>query len=306
MSVSHPVSIIIDKISITKFESNPDQFTTADLLDRLHSLLAGIGIHQSAIRSGQRHRHQVNLPIPTNSNSMVGSALFQFGPRFAQLPDYRIEFNPATLGHIGIANLIGLLDQLLPEGGISFIGNGRVTRLDIAADIIGIEAGDVIVRSKGHRVHGIFSDQYGAPDTVYFGSQKSNRTSVYNKKKELVPVLRVERRGLPRKPGHDIHSLKDPFQKIQMIETGPLSTIIANEVPEMIPEHLFDSMRVRGCSHAIEKLPPALRRAITAALKNPDLSALPHDLWAQWPATLESYGLGFLLPTSPTDLQQVA
>jgi hypothetical protein len=50
-------------------------------------------------------------------------------------------------------------------------------------------------------------------------------------------------------------------------------------------------------------LPPAQRRAIKAALKDPEQSRLPptEDVWRTWPDLLRSSGFGFLLENDGDD-----
>jgi hypothetical protein len=97
----------------------------------------------------------------------------------------------------------------------------------------------------------------------------------------------------PRCRAIDLPFIKNPFDCIQIVHTDALLP----HTGDLNPQHLFDSIRVRGFSHVLKHLPAAPRRALTAVLKDPHNSLLPpmDELWAHWPEVLANCGLGFLL-----------
>jgi hypothetical protein len=153
----------------------------------------------------------------------------------------------------------------------------------------------VIVRSKGQRKHGVYSDQKGRPETQYLGGSRSNQTAAYTKRRKNSEdySLRIERRRKPRCHGYQLAGLPDPFEKIQLIHTHSLLTYLDG----LNAEHFFDSIRVRGFTHVLAKLPAPQRRAIKSVLNDAGQSLLPStsQLWLGWPQVLDDSGLGFLI-----------
>jgi hypothetical protein len=238
----------------------------------------------------KRFRHQVSIPIPETDQR----ALFQFGPKGPKGPAYRTEINPGLLGKSGVQRLIDVCDQILPQGGIQFIRDSTVTRVDVPLDVIGYSVNDVIVRSRKQQIHGLFSDRNGNPVSHYFGRPNNNNTCVYTKPDgDGHHFLRIERRLKPRCRAIDLPFIKNPFDCIQIVHTDALLP----HAGDLNPQHLFDSIRIRGFSHVLKHLPAAQRKAFTAVLKDPRNSLLPpmDELWTPWPEILANCGLGFLL-----------
>ena len=88
---------------------------------------------------------------------------------------------------------------------------GRVTRVDIAADFIGLGLNDLIVLASRKQKHGVYSNRYGEPETVYLGTPRSARVVAYTRPTKLSGVAtRLECRLKPRCLGEDIASLPNP------------------------------------------------------------------------------------------------
>jgi hypothetical protein len=64
-----------------------------------------------------------------------------------------------------------------------------------------------------------------------------------------------------------------------------------------VPDHVFDSIRVRGFTHVLQKLDPVRSQVLEALLKSPDRSLLPSmaEIWNSWLAAMANCGLGFLI-----------
>jgi hypothetical protein len=290
----------IDKISINCTDPNPENVTiTCQHLVDAQETGEWPG---SKLKSGRRHHLQVAIPTPGNGLGPAGTLLLQAGPRFKGIADYRIEFNPARIGPSGVGYVIALLDSVLLEGGRNFFLDGTVTRIDLALDLNGLSADDAIIRSRGQRKHGVFSDQAGKPQTVYLGGARSSQTAAYTKPNGHGEgnSLRIERRMKPRCLGSNLVSLANPFPSVQIVHTRALLPCLSG----LDAEHFFDSVRVRGFTHVLAKLPPSRSKAIGAVLKDPTQSLLPpmEDIWLGWPQLLQSSGFGFLLPAISADV----
>jgi len=168
-----------------------------------------------------------------------------------------------------------------------------VTRIDIALDLPGLSVDSILVRSIRSRVHGIYSNQHGTPETQYLGKVKSNQSTVYTKEGADGRKLRTERKTHPRCRANQLQLLPNPFRVIQMVHTDAVRPLLTG----MIPDQFFDSVRVRGFTHVLATLPPAQRRALKAVLRDPAQSLLPSmdEIWRSWPDLLKSSGFGFLV-----------
>jgi hypothetical protein len=139
--------ISIDKLSLVCTDPDDDQVnkSCAGIVQVVNS-----GRWLGAFLSpSKRFQRQVSISIPETGQR----ALFQFGPKGNKGPAYRTEINPALLGKSGVERLIGLFDELLPQGGIQFIRDSTVTRVDVPLDVNGYSVNDVVVRSRKQQIH---------------------------------------------------------------------------------------------------------------------------------------------------------
>jgi hypothetical protein len=282
-------TLCIDKISLVRYDPSP-----VNIIENCKRLITAFesGVFPGAIlQNGRRHRIQLILPVLENGLEL-GRLLIQAEARFTGICDYRFEFNPANLGPCGVRQVFEILDFIFIEGSHHLLRNSFVTRIDLALDLHDLSADDVTVRSSRHRIHGIFSNQYGVPCTIYLGKPKSNQTVAYTKSTQGGSSLRIERRINPKLRGHELSSLNDPFRVVQMVHCESLTPLLAG----MIPNQFFDSVRVRGLGHVLATLPPAQRRAIKAVLKDPSRSPLPTTgkVWRSWSQVLRKSGFIFL------------
>jgi hypothetical protein len=278
----------IDKLSVVRNDPIPGRVSKVcdAIVDRVKNR-RWLG---SILSSARRFQVQASIPVRGTDQRL----LIQAGRKGLSPRDYRIEINPGLLKSTGVESAIDLLDEIFPEGGEDFIRGGVVTRNDLALDLIGLAAHEVVVRSRKQQVHGVFSDRHGVPATHYFGRPKNNNTAVYTKpNKEGLPSLRIERRLIPRCFGRDLQFLPNPFREIQIVHIDAFGPLLNG----LNPAHLFDSIRVRGFTHVLKGLPRAQREAFKNVLKDPNNSLLPamDQIWSQWPEILAASGLGFLL-----------
>jgi hypothetical protein len=288
--LDQPPTLQVDKLSLVRCDPSPAN--AIKTCDRLIKAFESGQFPGAKLKSGRRYRIQLAIPILDNG-SLTGRLLIQAGPRFTGLPESRVEFNPAVLGITGVDRVLEIIDTLFIEGSHHLLRNSFITRIDLALDHHGLSVAEVLTLSSRQRVHGIFSNQHGIPDTIYLGKPKSNQTVIYNKKNNDGPLLRVERRIHPKCRGSQLEFLPDPFQVVKMVHTDALVPLLGG----MIPNQFFDSVRVRGLTHVLATLLPAQRRAITAVIKDPAQSRLPStsEIWRDWPQLLRTSGLGVFL-----------
>lgn len=236
-------------------------------------------------------RYHVSCQIPVPFNEVKKSVItFEAGPRRPGVSSFRIDFNPAKLSSSGLNDFLSLLQGSIDADTKEFFRHGKVTRCDFALDFPGYHVVDLIVRSSRTQKHGLYSDRYGDPQTIYCGTARSRRVVAYEKPIEgsSDSCLRLECRLKPGIPGHQLINLKNPFASINLIPEN-FSEVAALPVPH---QFIADSIRIGGLKRALRPLNTAQRKQLKAAYATaspliPDLSAF----WAQLPEALDCCGL---------------
>jgi hypothetical protein len=246
LNISESLSILpilkIDKIAITRPAPRGLHFTS----ERVGEIFHQKTIPNLSIKSNSHHRINATFDVPFQSISK-NTVHFQASRYRRQHGSYyyRLEFNPNNVGRDGVTGIQDFISKVLcEEDAAVFLPLGRVTRLDIAIDIPGLLLGDVIVRLKSTRKHGVYTSTTGLPETVYLGGSRSNRATAYEKETSFggQPSLRIERRLKPGVSVADLKSFPTPFKNVVVVPTSPLRPLIT----EIHPDILFDSMRVRS------------------------------------------------------------
>jgi hypothetical protein len=281
------IQIILDRLSICFNEPNKDNVKgTCGLIlsDKYTKEISGMKVTANA-----RYHVSARIPMPITYDAVEKHPVyFEAGPKMPGYPSYRLDFNPAKLTSDGIDELKCLLDSIMDPTPEEFFGKGRVTRVDIAADLNGLGLNDLIVLASRKQKHGVYSNRYGEPETVYLGTPRSARVVAYTRPTKASGVaIRLECRLKPRCPGEDIASLPNPFSKVTLYSVKALTGL------GLPPQMLADSIRLRGVKPAIQGLDPKKQKMILAAL-DPSKSILPDAsaLWAGWPMALILAGLG--------------
>jgi len=283
-------SFKLDKLSVCYNEPNQDNVkATCGLLldDKYTKSVPGLKITKSP-RYAVSCRIKVPYSEPCDDPQTV---IFEAGPYLPGVASYRLELNPDKICKAGWDDLHTLLTSCIDVDPIALFRKGKITRLDVALDLPGLSLEQIIVRTSKLQKHGLYSDRYGNPETSYIGTPRSRRVVAYNKPTmdKTGTLLRVEIRLKPQCLGMQIASLPNPFEKVELIPANfPYSTAL------LIPSQFFaDSIRIGGLKRAIfplcEKDAKSLKNAYEMAT-----SILPSTdaLWANWPQTLVSYGLG--------------
>jgi hypothetical protein len=190
------------------------------------------------------------------------------------------------------------LDSIIDPDPVAFFRAGRVTRCDVALDLFGYHHEDLIVRSSRIQKHGVYSNRHGDIQTTYLGTPKSRRVVAYEKSfaGSSETHLRLECRLKPGFYGAQVAKLENPFSRVKLI---PVDFFDPAEIG--IPaQFIADSIRIGGVKRALWALDPTQRKALKKAFKGAE-SLLPSldALWALWPQTLISCGLGKHLGAVP-------
>jgi hypothetical protein len=242
-------------------------------------------------------RYKVNCRIPFLHTSVT----FEAGPLLPENPSYRLDFNPWKMSVNEIIALFTFLQLATDIEQYVFLAMSKVTRLDIACNLVGLELEDVIVRTSGLQKHGLYTGKGGTLETVYIGTPRSPRRVVaYTKTLEDgTKVLRLESRTKPRCLGHEIAKIKNPFARIWLI-----SAKCAEAAGLPIPtQYIADSMRLGGLKRALRSLSKKQQTSLRKALKaaNPILTDTESQ-WSLWQKTLIDSGLGIGLGAIPIEM----
>ncbi|OWK18713.1 hypothetical protein AJ88_00895 [Mesorhizobium amorphae CCBAU 01583] len=195
-----------------------------------------------------------------------------------------MEFNPARLTAQAWKDLRLFLQTTVDPTPSAFMNNGRVTRIDLAVDLPGMEVGSVIIQTTKKKKVGVYSDQSGEPQTVYLGAPTGkNRVVAYTKinKATGVKSVRVECRVNPKCHGSDLQEIANPFASITLVPTSVLDGIDLG----MPPVFLADSIRLRGLARALKLLPHGKRKLVEYALVSGE-ALCPTPMTSGWSSPL--------------------
>lgn len=285
------VEIRLDKLSLT-LPVDADQEKSAMLDVALHAKDAGWG--QPVYPS---NGYKLNLRMKLSSGP--GWVLFSWSPVNKMRAFFRIECNPSKVGPEGIKELLCVEIDLLVDGGLpAFLAKAKVSRMDVALDLVGVSIGQLVAFSDC-AVRSAKYDRFGKLETIYLGASKSAaQTRIYDKLAEMtakshaayspVPVTRVERvvnnagllKNLPQK--------KNPFSTLHLASHG--------EKPDGIEPHMWRLFCCHSVQHTgaatLAMLPKPLRTKFKKALKASEPTWWDtHELWKQWPALVYDLGL---------------
>ena len=235
------------------------------------------------------------------------SIMVQCAPIKSKVSFLRFEFNPTAVGLHGIAAFRSHLPKIT-SGALKYkmlAHSGKVTRLDIAVDLVNIDLEDVLIRTKKPGVTSGYFGLTGKAETKYLNvNKKGSNLYVYDRKTHLQKLkaqgigsgseygqakyTRVEVRTEPNVPITELSKLHNRLTKIE------LTDIEAAKPPEQ--EHhwkLFqDSCRYRGLAGALALLPDKVRPDYEAAITSAGTGLWKSDLLLSfWPEVVNQSGL---------------
>lgn len=245
---------------------------------------------------------------------------------------FRIEFNPMKLGQEGIYDLVESLHEASGKtfrvG--KFLKSSRVTRIDVAVDIIGLSVPEIILTAKaeGKRVHYHGSD--GVLETVYVHKKspkpknedaKPSRSrlgpqivSVYDKRREI-----ISSGGVPDFDGCaitrvEVRKTRFGNVKVQLVLLDklkdPLLDIGVGQVRSASPDGGWQWLEYvemrRGSGHdwACKLMNLSVKDGdqLQKTFKNHPKDVLtPAAVWPFWSQGLEVTGLRFLMDAAEAE-----
>lgn len=302
VSVLNP---FIDKISITvPVASSDDQHVIASLLKDVAKDVDEQEYKWGMTKGSPYYQIAINFICQENGEKV----LVQAAPKESQPHFLRMEFNPHALSKVGLSAFKAQLSYVT-AGALDWshvVEAGRVTRIDVATDLINARMHDLIIASKtGSKSH-FYVGEGGDIETAYVGltkAQKASDQKGYNKLQEALDHgitpnydamvhTRIEiTKKAPTQTLIKLEKMGNPFTRISVIHPG--------KVPDGVDPYLWsiylDVCRFRGIETATKKLPDDIREicrdAVVTAGKE---SWNPSSLWKKWPFVLAQSGL--LLP----------
>lgn len=296
----------IDRLAVTF--PIPDGQTKKKIRDNLESLADGPGcpsvMKWQKIKDWGASRYTLSYGVDVGPGKRV---LVQCTKGNTGVAFLRIEFNPDQLGLDGVMKFRDLLPEIMC-GEVTYknlASVGKVTRLDIAVDLVNIDLEDLLVTTSKPGVSIGYFGLSGKAETKYLNvNKKGSNLYVYDRKTRLQKLqeegigagsvfgdtkyTRVEVRTTSEKPIIALPGFQNRLKRIDLID------IEAAEPPE--GEHhwkLFqDSCRYRGLAGALNLLPDGVRGLYETAVKAASENLWkPEKLWSLWPETVKKSGL---------------
>ena len=291
--------VVLDRLSICFSDKN--QSNVSDTCAMLFGYANTQEIPTLKVTKNARYNACAVFKVPFGeADAAKHPVCFEAGPTVPGAASYRLDFNPAKLTSKGIDELMAFLNSIVDAPPLEFFQCGRVTRIDVAIDLHGITLENLIVRTSRKQKHGVYSNRFGIPETVYLGTPKSTRIVAYSKgiSGELLAGTRLECRLKPKCLGAEIANLPNPFGKIQLIPVAAVSKAGIG-IPEPF---LSDCIRVRGLRPVLKLLAPQQRKTLESMLaKYPSMLPDMNDTWSSWPDVLIGCGLGKELGATSLD-----
>jgi hypothetical protein len=280
-------TLLIDKLSLVLIPA------TEEHAEMIHSNI-WIQVEDQEVFQSTRKMPGYSLVKLIAVDGHVDRPLLQYAHEAGKAKKIRIEFNPARLGAEGLMKLHAVLISLVPDGWGYFIKHAKITRIDIAIDLLGVLIDQFLLLSS----HGQSSRQWardGHLETFTIGKDTGNQTLIYDKAKEQLAkkkawtgtsIVRIERRL--RQPGakklSELAALENPFASLVLTPKLPLRPL--NE-KETVWAMFLDSAQVRGVNQALALLPTERRTRYRKHLKNNQEPWWdPAAIWTKWPEIL--------------------
>ena len=226
-----------------------------------------------------------------------GPVILSLFPTKKGMAQMRVEFNPSTLGKVGVETFIYEFGEFFLSDGIDeFYGNARVSRLDIAFDIHGLDINDAHFWSSSLKVSQKYNGKGGRIETLILGSKVGRRLVIYDKAAQMLktkgitlpgPCTRVEARAQNCGRLVNLPKLNNPlldFHVSNMKKPKKLD-------PDLwILFNAYSQLKTQNA--ALQSLTPKIRGILKDALKSQTLKFWDSEsLWSDWPNTVNDSGL---------------
>ncbi|WP_417453892.1 hypothetical protein [Kiloniella sp.] len=288
---------IIDKISITlPINGEDDRKAINEQIMDLPKKEVGF---KSVYTKGSRYKYAMQWLDRVTSEAV----LIQADPKNIKENYMRFEMNPDKLKADGMGRFKEMLKMELTVGNYTYkhlLDEGRVTRMDIAVDMINVSTNNLILSGQGKGKTVNFFGLTGEVETIYLDkpSKKSSTKKVYNKLQQLTDC---EKRPLYNgthltrvEYTHDggkfskLPTIQNPFKKFSIINPSKVPDGIESWVWELF----LNSCRIIGIDASLALLPEDVRAKCSEAIDTAKSNTWrPEKLWEMWNTYLYSSGV---------------
>ena len=208
----------------------------------------------------------------------------------------RLDFVPVDLGPDGMLELHAALTPLLPNGWNFMLSDSKISRVDVAINLPGVELGKILALPDHLASTSTFSTK-GKITGFWSGLPAGHQWAIYDRGEKrkakgqdwmMKGGLRIERRL--RKLGISLSqllSLENPFKALTM---GKQVSIPPDCFKKNVWfwEFFLVSARTEGVTTALGKLPPEYRTAVRKHLKAHEWEWWdPIGIWSGWAPMLK-------------------
>ena len=171
----HSPELFSDKLTLTMKVNRSGQID-------IRSMLKETGTRKSKSKFGTLgNQYKKHYEIKEGICQFPIRVLFSIEPTSKARGYLRLDFNPAHLQKEDIVKFRKALESVLGKYARRLYKHARITRLDIAGDIV-YPAGDLMLHLEGTKRSRIYSNDAGEVESFYSGSPRSVwYINVYNK-----------------------------------------------------------------------------------------------------------------------------
>lgn len=285
VSILYPV---IDKLSFTIPVDEEDHNTFDEILMDIHKI-----DEEFSSVSAKDKKYKINTEwTDTETGQKV---LIQCKPVKAKYNYMRVELNPSLLGPKGMSRFKHMFEFNVAVGSYPYsdiLEKGRITRADIAVDIISAPAHEFIVSGsgKGKTIKYLGVETHNM-ETTYLDKPKSNPSykKVYNKLQHQIDkgidlsfngvfLTRVEYKHSKSEFGK-LNTIHNPFKKMNICH--PI--YMPDGMDSWVWELFLNSCRHKGIQSSLDLLPNELKAPSKEALEKAAVETWrPEKLWEKW------------------------
>ena len=244
--------LFCDKLTFTiDYKSPADQ---QHIADNIKEFIDANG--QAKHYPGKQYKHRVFVYAGDYPSTL--QVLVEYEPKTSGLNFFRFDFNPA---HVDMEWIEWFLLTVLPGGIDDIVDKGRVTRIDLSVDLMGIHVDSLLAAYPGMQVSRLFCKS-GKTETLYLGGTEGAKFVVLYDKVQQVkhqnakwhvdkplpasPTTRIEIRLRPDAAILQLASMENPFQKLII---APLASVPTQD--ELLWRLFVAVAQVRGAQDAL-------------------------------------------------------
>jgi hypothetical protein len=228
-SIDLPVvaSLKIDKLAIV-FKKSCSAGDIAESCRAVIKKLRRDQVAQKVYLKGARYRINYRIELGGDSH-----CLLQFDPLQDKDANLRVEFNPDKAGENGVKQVVLILKQIFLTEYDRALRLARITRIDLAVDVNGVNLDQLIIFDLHKRSTRCFFDQQGKLESQYLGSPTSEEQfCIYNKTRQMKvsynvdldqQIMRVELRCKKSLSMSELLTMRNPFSSLNISAVGEVS-----------------------------------------------------------------------------------